>query len=66
MKELSCIEINNISGGGVNFFNYGTVIKGINTVKEAIKTFPEPLDNSTIFTPKPHWNSSIGYWHGGF
>ncbi len=66
MKELSHSETNIISGGKINFSNYGNLIKGISTVREAVKALPEPGNDTTIFTPKPHWNSSIGYWKGGF
>lgn len=72
MKELDVFECLLVNGGSygserlerkVNINNYGTIIKGINTIKDVVKAYPEIVE---AFVPKPHYNHTIGYWKGGF
>lgn len=72
MKELDTFECMLVNGGSygserlerrVNISNYGTIIKGINTIREVVKAHPEVVD---VFIPKPHYNHTVCYWKGGF
>lgn len=79
MKELDnleCMLINGGSYGGerLESGNQGEPRRGVPVVvlKEGINGLGKVLANvdwakvKDAFTPKPHYNHTIGYWKGGF
>ncbi|EEA8681734.1 hypothetical protein AH845_005097 [Salmonella enterica subsp. enterica] len=68
MRELYHVEVETVSGG---VYPESKKVP-ITIIKEGIGGLGKVLSAvdwskaKEAFIPKPHWNSSIGYWHGGF
>ncbi|EAB6471599.1 hypothetical protein DTF36_17635 [Salmonella enterica subsp. enterica] len=70
MRELYHFEAETVSGSGGDSPESKKI--PITVIKEGIGGLGKVLTSidwsnaKEAFIPKPNWNSSIGYWHGGF
>ncbi|ASG90648.1 hypothetical protein [Salmonella enterica] len=68
MRELNLVEAMSVNGGvssepkKIHVHAMKEGINGLGKIFSAV----DWSNAREAFIPKPHWNSSIGYWKGGF